>query len=113
MKNVLYVSQCNLFSVRLIEENGMAVRFANDKATMMKDGRVIATGRRVGQLHRLDIELSDVSDSADGSSCETGLIATKKHLVHLLHRRFGHLGTASMKILWNHAMRETTTKVFN
>lgn len=113
VKDVLYVPQlaCNLFSVRRLEDNGMMVRISNGTVKVLKNGSVVATGRRAGQLYKMDIELRDVAYSASGGECEAGAMASKKDGFDLWHRRFGHLGTANMKTLWKHGMVETTTKI--
>lgn len=47
VNEVLYVPelQCNLFSVRRLEDSGMAVKIVSGKVTIENDGRIVCTGR--------------------------------------------------------------------
>lgn len=59
VNDVLFVPglQCNLFSVRRLEDNGMAIKIERCKVSIEKHGRVVCCGHRKGQLYELDIFL--------------------------------------------------------
>lgn len=108
VKDVLYVPdlQCNLFSVRRLEDNGMTVKIAGGKITIEKNERTVCVGRRYGQLYALDIWVREDSKSTSASA-----LASKHDVYDLWHRRYGHLGEANMKNLWKHGMIETGARI--
>lgn len=65
--NVLYVPdlQCNLFSVRRLEDNGMTVKIANGKVLITKEKQIVCTGERQGRLYALDIFLRTTKNVPD------------------------------------------------
>ena len=110
VKDVLFVPelQCNLFSVRRLEDIGMAVKIAGGIVSIEEGGRVVSRGRRSGQLYALDV----YRDDGAGGTRATAM-ASKNDDYELWHRRFGHLGEANMRNLWKHAMVETTAMIEN
>lgn len=108
VKNVLYVPelQCNLFSVRRLEDIGMTVKIAGGKVAIHKDGHTVCVGQRTGQLYALDIYRRGDEDSASASA-----MTTNNDSFELWHRRYGHLGGTNLKNLWKHGMIETAAKI--
>lgn len=82
------------------------MKIVGSKVTIEKDGRIVGTGRRAGQLYALDVSLRDGNTAANASA-----MASKRDGFELWHRRFGHLGTTNLKSLWKHEMVETTSKI--
>lgn len=70
INEVLYVPdlQCNLFSVRRLEDSGMTVKIAGGKVSIEKDNRVVCVGQRKGQLYALDISLRKAARIVEASA---------------------------------------------
>ncbi|XP_039453115.1 uncharacterized protein LOC120432048 isoform X2 [Culex pipiens pallens] len=110
VNDVLYVSelQCNLFSVRRLEDIGMEVKIAGGVVSIEKGGRVVCRGRRSDQLYALDVYRND---GAGGTRATA--MSSKNDEYELWHRRFGHLEEANMRNLWRDEMVESFPKIKN
>ena len=63
----------NLVSVSQIVEQGMQLRFNNDRCFIEKDSRVIAKGRRDGRLFILESNEVKPAMYAEGYKTETNI----------------------------------------
>ena len=91
IKDVLHVPTItkNLVSVGQLVEQGMQVRFNNNKCFIEKDGRVIAKGRRDGRLFILDSNEVKPAMYAEGLKTETN--------IELWHKRIGHVNLQRLR----------------
>ena len=89
MHSVLYVPglACNLFSVSRAAKKGKMTVFDDTTCKILKGKKVVASGRRVGNLYLLDCV-----------SRERALVASDGNEM-LWHQKYGHLGQDSLKKL--------------
>ncbi len=102
LADVLYVPDLSfsLISVTKASDKIGSAVFTDDGCKFLDaDGRVVATGKRVGQLYYLNCNEQPVSASMAGLQGD-GLSSKEQ----LWHRRYGHLGTQNMRKLVNQDM---------
>ncbi len=81
---------CSLVSVRAVLDKGKAVQFeGNNCSIKMKDGRTVATGRRVDKLFLLNLRGQD----------DQAAVATTTVPIQIWHQRLGHLNEAKLRKL--------------
>lgn len=92
VENVLYIEnlQCNLFSVRRLEEAGLKTVFADGKVSVYKGNRKLITANRVNRLYQLEMKLQTNFAGVVTNDCDE---------LDLWHRRLGHLNGADVKRL--------------
>ena len=79
----------NLLSVSKAAENGKVTKFNEDGCKILNsDNKLIAKANKVGSLYYLDCEVDEQATVARNESKES-----------LWHRRYGHLGTQSLRKL--------------
>lgn len=100
MKNVLYVPDlhCNLMSVRNLTKNGYEVKFENDCARIMKNGKTQFVAHSNGRLYEVTFLME--------GNVFAGIAGKQVDDVtnNLWHFRLGHLNAADMKILMSKKM---------
>ena len=91
IKSVLHVPTItkNLVSVSQIVEQGMQVRFNHGGYFFEKEGRLIARGRREGQMFILDSHEIKMSMFAKGHKVDID--------IELWHKRIGHINLRKLK----------------
>ena len=91
IKSVLHVPTItkNLVSVSQIVEQGMQVRFNHGGYFFEKEGRLIARGRREGQMFILDSHEIKTSMFAKGHKVDAD--------IELWHKRIGHINLRKLK----------------
>lgn len=111
LENVLYAPdvRCNLFSIRKVDMAGMEVFFKNSGVKVLKDGKVVASGRRRGMQYEMDF-YAKKEDAASLYSC--GKIRKDNEL---WHQRFGHLSEKNLENIMQknmvNGLEQKTTRI--
>uniref|UniRef100_A0AAV1V3K5 Integrase catalytic domain-containing protein n=1 Tax=Peronospora matthiolae TaxID=2874970 RepID=A0AAV1V3K5_9STRA len=88
LENTLHVQDINknLFSLTAATARGMTVEITSDGCTVLKSGRIVASGKRCGMLINLNVEESPQCHMVEGEA-------------ELWHRRLGHVSYSTVNKL--------------
>lgn len=97
LHNVLYLPDLekNLLSVHAMAKLGASVEFKGNECRIMRNSKLLGTGKIQGKLYMLNLASSHQAN-----------IAKEDSKLHLWHLRYGHLGTNNVVKLFNDKMVE-------
>lgn len=103
---VIYVPDLgyNLLSVSQLGERGMQCHFDGTSATLMRNGRVVATAGKQGKTYVLK---GYAQEEAKPASLEAGLLAQpekSQQIAEIWHQRLGHPGKRKTELLSSDAV---------